>query len=84
MLISCRIVIAHTTHKKGNANATTIFRFYSNILHRIHPTALATFAETTGGLALLSNLKKKDKAILISIKMEVTFSADMARCVCFY
>ncbi|KAK4518044.1 uncharacterized protein ATC70_001394 [Mucor velutinosus] len=36
----------------------------------IHPTALATFAETTGGLALMSNLKKKDKAILISIKME--------------
>ncbi|KAI8373768.1 hypothetical protein BD560DRAFT_446278 [Blakeslea trispora] len=36
----------------------------------IHPTALATFAETTGGLALLSNLRKKDKAILTSIRME--------------
>ncbi|KAI9473737.1 MAG: hypothetical protein EXX96DRAFT_579155 [Benjaminiella poitrasii] len=36
----------------------------------IHPTALATFAETTGGLALMSNLKKKDRAILNSIKME--------------
>ncbi|CAO3620961.1 unnamed protein product [Mucor hiemalis] len=36
----------------------------------IHATALATFAETTGGLALLSNLRKKDRAILVSIKME--------------
>ncbi|GAA5810311.1 hypothetical protein MFLAVUS_003732 [Mucor flavus] len=36
----------------------------------IHATALATFAETTGGLALLSNLKNKDRAILVSIKME--------------
>ncbi|KAI8890380.1 hypothetical protein K501DRAFT_236592 [Backusella circina FSU 941] len=36
----------------------------------IHPTALATFAETVGGLALLSNLKKKDRAILISLKVE--------------
>ncbi|KAI7895495.1 uncharacterized protein EV154DRAFT_495113 [Mucor mucedo] len=36
----------------------------------IHATALATFAETTGGLALMSNLKKKDRAILVSIKME--------------
>lgn len=39
--------------------------------HSIHPTALATFAETTGGLALMSNLKKKDRAILVAIKMEV-------------
>jgi hypothetical protein len=42
------------------------------IFNRIHPTALATFAETTGGLALLSNLSQKQKAILISIKMEVS------------
>jgi hypothetical protein len=42
-------------------------------MNSIHPTALATFAETTGGLALLSNMRKKDRAILISIKMEVMF-----------
>ncbi|KAI8973778.1 hypothetical protein BDF20DRAFT_884000 [Mycotypha africana] len=41
-----------------------------NIQKGIHPTALATFAETTGGLALMSNLKKKDRAILKSITME--------------
>lgn len=45
----------------------------------IHATALATFAETTGGLALLSNLKKKDRAILVSIKMEVS----IFKCICF-
>jgi hypothetical protein len=48
---------------------TCIFFYFS-----IHPTALATFAETTGGLALMSNLKKKDRAILVSIKMEVKSS----------
>ena len=56
-----------------------------NIWGRIHPTALATFAETTGGLALMSNLKKKDKAILLSIKMEVSVLCDVYhKCVCFY
>lgn len=50
--------------------------------NRIHPTALATFAETTGGLALLSNLKKKEKAILISIKMEVS-KKTYIHCICF-
>ncbi|KAI8097858.1 uncharacterized protein B0P05DRAFT_94591 [Gilbertella persicaria] len=52
---------------------TAIMRDHHSTHHTqkgIHPTALATFAETIGGLALLSNLRKKDKAILTSIKME--------------
>ncbi|KAG0736558.1 hypothetical protein G6F16_008153 [Rhizopus arrhizus] len=36
----------------------------------IHNTAIATFAETVGGLTLMSNLKKKDRAILKNIKIE--------------
>jgi hypothetical protein len=45
----------------------------------IHPTALATFAETVGGLALLSNLKKKDRAILVSLKVEVRKTREKKR-----
>ena len=39
--------------------------------YSIHATALATFAETIGGLALMSTLKNKDRAILVSLRMEV-------------
>ncbi|KAI9250151.1 hypothetical protein BDA99DRAFT_522990 [Phascolomyces articulosus] len=41
-----------------------------NPFRSIHATALATFAETIGGLALMSTLGKKDRAILTSLKME--------------
>jgi acyl-coenzyme A thioesterase PaaI-like protein len=37
----------------------------------IHATALATFAETVGGLAALSTLKKQDKANLRNLSIEV-------------
>ncbi|CAO3678760.1 unnamed protein product [Umbelopsis vinacea] len=36
----------------------------------IHATALATFAETVGGLAVLSTLKKQDKANLGNLSIE--------------
>ncbi|KAL1936759.1 hypothetical protein VTP01DRAFT_893 [Rhizomucor pusillus] len=41
-----------------------------NPFKSIHATALATFAETVGGLALMSTLKKKDRAILVGLNME--------------
>ncbi|KAI7879304.1 Thioesterase/thiol ester dehydrase-isomerase [Lichtheimia hyalospora FSU 10163] len=41
-----------------------------NPFKSIHATALATFAETIGGLALMSTLKNKDRAILVSLRME--------------
>ncbi|KAG2220270.1 hypothetical protein INT45_009885 [Circinella minor] len=41
-----------------------------NPFKSIHATALATFAETIGGLAITSTLGKKDRAILTSLKME--------------
>lgn len=41
------------------------------LLKSIHATALATFAETVGGLALTSNLKPKDRTILVSLNMQV-------------
>ena len=42
-----------------------------NIYYSVHATALATFAETIGGLAIMSTLGTKDRAILTSLKMEV-------------
>ncbi|KAI8081426.1 uncharacterized protein BX664DRAFT_340368 [Halteromyces radiatus] len=41
-----------------------------NPFKSIHATALATFAETVGGLALMTNLKTKDRAILISMNIK--------------
>ncbi|CAO3636382.1 unnamed protein product [Cunninghamella echinulata] len=41
-----------------------------NPFNSIHATALATFAETVGGLALTSNLKPKDRTILVSLNMQ--------------
>ncbi|CAO3595786.1 unnamed protein product [Absidia cylindrospora] len=41
-----------------------------NPFKSIHATALATFAETVGGLTLMTNLKSKDRAILGSINVK--------------
>ncbi|KAI8341953.1 hypothetical protein BC941DRAFT_510038 [Chlamydoabsidia padenii] len=41
-----------------------------NPFRSIHATALATFAETVGGLALMTNLKPKDRVILGSINVK--------------
>ncbi|KAI9494641.1 hypothetical protein BDB00DRAFT_817631 [Zychaea mexicana] len=41
-----------------------------NPFRSIHATAMATFAETIGGLALMSTIGQKDRAILVSLKME--------------
>ncbi|KAI9028979.1 hypothetical protein CLU79DRAFT_737001 [Phycomyces nitens] len=41
-----------------------------NTLKSIHTTALATFAETVGGLALLSLINGKDRATLTSLKVD--------------
>lgn len=40
--------------------------------HSLHATALATFAETVGGLAALSTLKNDDRAILVNLNIEVS------------
>ncbi|KAI8974130.1 hypothetical protein BDB01DRAFT_807711 [Pilobolus umbonatus] len=60
-----------STFSRGFCTAIMRDRHYSrNSQHSVHPGAIATFAETVGGLALLSNLKKKDRAILIAFNME--------------
>ncbi|KAI9312112.1 hypothetical protein BX666DRAFT_1866618 [Dichotomocladium elegans] len=41
-----------------------------NPFRSTHAAALTTFAETIGGLALMSTIKPKDRAILISLRME--------------
>jgi acyl-coenzyme A thioesterase PaaI-like protein len=47
------------------------WRLINLYCNSIHATALATFAETVGGLALMTNLKSKDRAILGSINVKV-------------
>ncbi|ORX45869.1 Thioesterase/thiol ester dehydrase-isomerase [Hesseltinella vesiculosa] len=41
-----------------------------NPFKSIHATALATFAETVGGLALMSQFKRRDRAILVSLSVK--------------
>ncbi|RCI05430.1 hypothetical protein CU098_013499 [Rhizopus stolonifer] len=47
-----------------------------NSQQKTHNTAIATFAETVGGLTLMSNLKKKDRAILKNIRIEYEKNAS--------
>ncbi|KAI8063913.1 hypothetical protein BC940DRAFT_306681 [Gongronella butleri] len=41
-----------------------------NPFKSIHATAMATFAETVGGLALMSQFKRQDRAILVSLSAQ--------------
>ncbi|KAF0380812.1 Thioesterase/thiol ester dehydrase-isomerase [Gigaspora margarita] len=45
-----------------------------NPFNCIHAAALCTFAETIGGLAVLTKLTKNHRAIVTKINMEVVFS----------
>lgn len=48
-----------------------------NGYYSLHATALATFAETVGGLAALSTLNNDDRAILVNLNVEVKRNCNM-------
>ncbi|OZJ03807.1 hypothetical protein BZG36_03015 [Bifiguratus adelaidae] len=60
-----------TTLSKGTCSGfMTDQHRVRNPFKSIHATALCTFAETVGGLAALSTLGKKDRAILVALNIE--------------
>ncbi|RUS35610.1 hypothetical protein BC938DRAFT_482908 [Jimgerdemannia flammicorona] len=62
------VLLTNANPFSGSIRMLTIFCFSFS---SIHAGALVTFAETIGGLAAISTLNIKDRAILISLKIDV-------------